>query len=48
MLRKKPGIAPPIGDGFLSHDVRKRVSAKNAVFFPVYLYRPISGVTLAE
>ena len=45
MLRKKPGIAPPIGDGFLSHDVRERVSA---VFFPVYLYRPISGVTLAD
>jgi hypothetical protein len=44
----KPGIAPPIGDGSLSRDLRERVSVEEAVFFPVYLYGSISGVTLVD
>ena len=34
MLRKKPGIAPPIGDGCLAPDVRERVSAQERRFLP--------------
>ena len=32
MLRGKPGTAPPIGDGFLSRDLRERVSAEERRF----------------
>jgi hypothetical protein len=32
MLRKKPGIAPPIGSGALSRDLRERVSAEERRF----------------
>jgi hypothetical protein len=48
MLRKKPGIVPPIGGASLSSDPRERVSAEECRFLPSYLYGPISGVTLAE
>jgi hypothetical protein len=48
MLREKPGIAPPIGSGVISRDLRESVPAEEVASLPVYLYWPISGVTLAE
>jgi hypothetical protein len=44
-VRKKPGIAPPIGDVFLEPDARE---VKNAAFRLVYLFWAFSGVTLLE
>jgi hypothetical protein len=43
MLHKKPGIAPPIGGGSLSRDLRERVSAEERRFLPSLSLRAIFG-----
>jgi hypothetical protein len=38
MLRKKAGIAPPIGGGCPLRDLRAYFQQTIVAFFPVYLY----------
>ena len=48
-IRKKPGIAPPIGGVYLSCDLRERVSAEESHFLPALsLVANLGGHTMAE